>query len=185
MTLKARLGVICQGDHEHETIQGRNWFGPRSQQKAMWNETMCNIILDGILEDLELRTAAIAFPAELVEEDAEAQGPLDDLDEDDFVTLGTSLSDRAEQEQELLDSLKLEGFPEKEQERREKLLKLPRTTQAAIRRLHHLINHKPAAVMIQIMKGAAVDPKVIEGVKFFRCRSCAELEKGSNVSPGS
>ena len=58
---------------------------------------------------------------------------------------------------------------------------LPRTVRAAIRRLHISIGHKPKAVVLQIMKGAQVDPKIIEGLKHFRCDHCAELENGKAV----
>ena len=62
-------------------------------------------------------------------------------------------------------------------------MRLPRAVRAAIRRLHQMVNHKPKAVMIQIMKGANVNKEVINGVKFFRCETCAGLQSPSSVAP--
>ena len=52
---------------------------------------------------------------------------------------------------------------QQEQARRDAWLKLPRSLRSAIRRLHVMIGHKPKDVMIQIMKGAKVDPETIKG----------------------
>ena len=46
-----------------------------------------------------------------------------------------------------------------------------------------MINHKPKSVMTQVMRGARVDPKIISGVRFFRCPDCAEASTPSSVSP--
>ncbi len=75
--------------------------------------------------------------------EAEAQGEQ---------ALGTCLSDRAEQEEGLIDGQHLEGLPEDEQKRRAEWLKLPRATRASMRRLHTMLLHKPMPVMIQILK---------------------------------
>ena len=72
----------------------------------------------------------------------------------------------------MLDSLRLDGFPEHEQQRREAWLRLPREARASLRRLHTMIGHKPKAVMVQILRGARADPNLIEGTKFFKCDVC-------------
>ena len=99
-------------------------------------------------------------------------GPIDDAAEPETPAIGSRLSDAAEREQELLDSLKLVGFPDHEQSRRTAWMKIPRAARAAIRRLHVNIGHKPRDVMTLILRGARADPKLIESVKFFRCEAC-------------
>ncbi len=100
---------------------------------------------------------------------------MDEPDARDKQVLGPRLSDRAEEEAELLDGLHLEGFPEGEQKRRAEWLKLPRATRASIWRLHSMLLHKPTPVMIQTMKGAGMADEVIQGVKFFKCSDCLGL----------
>ena len=58
-----------------------------------------------------------------------ASGPVDPLDyaEAESPAIGSTLSRAAEREQELLDSLRLVGFPDHEQARRTAWLKLPRS----------------------------------------------------------
>ena len=99
-------------------------------------------------------------------------GGIDDGDEPEGQTVGSKLSKAAEREMELLDSLKLVGFPNSEQARREAWMKLPREARASIRRLHISIGHKPRAVMTQIMRGAKADRGLIDAVKWFRCETC-------------
>ena len=194
--LKIILSTLCDGGHSHQQIMGSNKFGLRSTQKAEWPLRMCRIILGGIVQELRDRIALRAFPAEMIREAAEEQGPLDDdapmisghagdgapkssghvnpldMPEAEAPAIGSVLSSAAEREQELLDSLRLVGFPDHEQARRDAWLKLPRSTRAAIRRLHVMIGHKPHAVMLQILRGARATQALIEGVKFFRCEVC-------------
>ena len=101
-----------------------------------------------------------------------SSGPIDDATEPEGPAIGSELNPAAEREQEFLDSLKLVGFPDHEQARRDAWLKVPRPARAAVRRLHVMIGHKPRAVMVQIMRGARASQALIEGVKFFRCEVC-------------
>ena len=176
--LKSILSTLCDGGHSHQQIMGSNKFGLRSAQKAEWPVRMCRHILVGIVQELRDRIAVRAYPAEMSREAAEEQGSLDALDDDapmapghvggdaprssgharpldtpeaETPAIGSVLSSAAEREQELLDSLRLVGFPDHEQARRDAWLKLPRSTRAAIRRLHVMIGHNPHAVMLQIL----------------------------------
>ena len=45
-----------------------------------------------------------------------------------------------------------------------------------------MLGHKPKEVMVQVMKGAGVDPNTIRGVKWFRCPDCAGVSSGKSVS---
>ena len=156
---------------------------------------MCRHILRSIVEELRDRIALRVHHAEMVRESAEEQGPLDGVDApmssgqapDDAPrssglvglldapepigpAIGSELPHAAEREQELLDSLKLVGFPDHEQARRDAWISLPRSTRVAVRRLHAIIGHKPRAVVLQILRGARAE--LIEGVKHFRCETC-------------
>ena len=79
-----------------------------------------------------------------------------------------------EQEQQFMDQLTLDGFLHFEEDRRREWLVLPRETLASIRRLHTMIGHKPKAVMVHIMKGAAVNPEIVKSATYFRCDHCHE-----------
>ena len=85
-----------------------------------------------------------------------------------------NLPEVEEQEQEMLDSLVLVGFPKDEYQRRKAWLSLPRSARAAIRRMHRMLSHKPRSVMLHILKGARADPTLIEAVQHFRCPDCPE-----------
>ena len=176
------MGQICSGDHEHQQVWGSNKFGPRSIQKATWPEPMCAEILRAIVDEQSHRSCMVAFPAEMENVTAEELGPLDDPELDETPAIGSRLSEKAEKEQELLDSLKFDGFPQDEQARREAWLKLPRTVRASIRRLHTMLGHKPKAVMLQVMKGAGVESEIVEGAKFFRCDDCSEISVPSKAA---
>ena len=147
--LKQMLSAVCEGGHEHQQIMGSNCFGPRSQQKAEWPLEMCRHILRAIIKELKLRTVQRLFAVESAREEAEELGPLDGLDDDapmspghiegadaptstghlpgflddaseiEGPAIGSRISGGAEREQELLDSLRLSGFPMHEQQRRE------------------------------------------------------------------
>ena len=75
---------------------------------------MCRRILRGITAELLERICARAFPAETAHGRTEEMGPLDDPEGAEGPSIGGRLSDEAEKKQELLDSLRLDGFPENE-----------------------------------------------------------------------
>ena len=60
-----------------------------------------------------------------------------------------------------MDQVRLDGFPPFEEDLRREWLALPRESRASIRSLHTMIGHKPKAVIVQIMKGAAVNPEIV------------------------
>ena len=64
--IKAVIGEQCDESHPHQQAMGSNKFGHRSQQKAEWPKEMCSKILHkGIVKELDERTCAHAFPAEV------------------------------------------------------------------------------------------------------------------------
>ena len=133
---------------------------------------MCRQLFRGIAAELSDRTCARSFPAEAAHEQAEKLGPLDDAEYAERPAIGARLSDPAEKEHTQLDSLRLDGFPEHKQQRREAWLKLPREARGSLKRLHVMIGHKPKAVMVQILRGAEAVSSLIEGTKLFRCEVC-------------
>ena len=82
-------------------------------------------VLDSLLQESDLRSCQIAFPAEMEAETRAEQDPIDDPDDeetrvrdrtridapqdedDDMKPMGPHLDDQAEQESELLDSMKM------------------------------------------------------------------------------
>ena len=57
-----------------------------------------------------------------------------------------------EMEQEELDQFVLPGMTDAEQLRKKEWLQIPRQARQALRRLHHMLGHKPKAVMRQVLK---------------------------------
>ena len=142
---------------------GSDRFGPGPIQKAKWPKMTCRQLLRGIAAELSDRTCSRSFPAKAAHGQAEGLGLLDDAEEAERLAMGAHLSDPAEREQELLDSLHLDDLPEHEQQRREAWLRLPREARVSLRRLLAMIGHEPKAVMVQILRGARADSRVIEG----------------------
>ena len=88
-------------------------------------------------------------------ERADDEGPIDGADDDDnplaqAVPPVANLPEVEEQEQEMLDSLVLVGFPKDEYQRRKACLSLPRSARAAIRRMHRMLSHNPRSVMLHL-----------------------------------
>ena len=177
--LKDALGMQCDGTHPHQAIRGTNIFGDRSKQKAEWPKEMCQVILKAVLKEHDDRTCYVAFAAEGAEEIADEMGPIDSIEDDNGTqeVFGKSLDDKAEREQEMLDSLEIVGFPKEEAARRKAWMQLPRVTRASIRRLHKMLRHARVPVMLQILRGAGADAEIIKGVKLFKCGDCLEMEK--------
>ena len=84
--LKRRLGQTCKGDHEHQHVQGRNAFGLRSAQKAVWERELCVESFKSSVEELHLRQDWSAFPGVVIEEERLERGSLDEPDEEDLQT---------------------------------------------------------------------------------------------------
>ena len=111
-------------------------------------------MLKDLKEDLDGTSAHVAFPAEAAAEEQEQKGPLDQPDQEELSAppeasatshpVNHGLTEAEEAEEELLDSLKLEGFPKAEKDRRIEWMRLPRSVRLAVRRLHHNFgSHKP------------------------------------------
>ena len=120
------------------------------------------------------RASAAAFSAEDATERMQEQGVLNN--QTTTLVLGNRLADTAEREQELLDSLA------SVQERSAAWLSMPRHLRAAIRRLNVMINHTPKVVMVQVTRGARVNPEVMQGVKHFECDTYAEISRSGGIS---
>ena len=114
------------------------------------------------------------------------KGLIDAADGDDGTqeVFGQSMSDKVEKEQELLDSLQIDGFPKDEQARRKAWLRLPRVTRASIGRTHKMLRHTPSSVVLRIVRGAGGDKEVINGIKLLKCGDCLDIEKASGHADG-
>ena len=75
------------------------------------------------------------------------------------------------------------GFPVQVDERRAKWAAIPRRARAAIRRLHHMLGHKPREVMIQIMKGSHAPQEYIDAIKYFRRDACVLTDRAPKTHP--
>ena len=80
----------------------------------IWSQSFCEYLVDQLIVEVELKNVEVAFPAEDADEKRDERGPLDAPDSDGNRTAipGSDLKDSDEQEQELMDSLILEGFPQ-------------------------------------------------------------------------
>ncbi len=72
------------------------------------DDEFSDLSLEATIDELENRTPYVACPTAMAQEAAQEGGPMDEPDAQDKQVLGTRLSDRAEQEAELLDALHLE-----------------------------------------------------------------------------
>ena len=85
-----------------------------------------------------------------------------------------------------MDSLKLDGFPKGEKERRDAWMALPRAIRLAIRRLHHTFgSHKPKPVMLRLLRAARAGPEMIRGAMLYKCDTCTELQRPESVAPAA
>ena len=72
-------------------------------------------------------------------------------------------------EQEELDQFALPGMTDVEQLRKKEWLQIPRQARQALRRLHHMLGHKPKVVMRQVLKAGGAPPEQLAGVELFHC----------------
>ena len=171
------------GNHIHQPLEG----GSRTSRAQQWPEPLCMAILDGFIEELENRTFQAAFFNESLEETGLEEdihlGTLDLVqDEHDLAPrqdlLPAQLNPEELQRQELMEEEPLRGDQEMDLEktRRIKLLKIPRPTRLALRRLHNMTGHSSASNMMQLLRTAGATPAVVEACKHFACESCRKIQ---------
>ena len=151
---KEALGQRCDHMHEHQGIRGMNRFGDRRAKKAEWPPKMCKEPLKAVEKERDNLICAVAFPMESKALEDLEPGPLDDADGDDGCqeVFGKSMSDRADQEQEMSDSIEFVGSPNEEGARRRVWAQLPRVVRASIRRPQKIFTHKSASIMLQVLQ---------------------------------
>ena len=162
--LKDVLGTLCDGSHEHQPVIGRNAFGNRSAQKSVWSEEICEKIILATIEDIKEKSDMVAYPAAYREERRADEGPIDDPDDGPPDLVGAELPEAEEQEQELLDGFILPGMQDDEQTRKINWMKLPRRVRRALRRLRHMLGHKPVSVMKVIMEAGGAPLEELAGL---------------------
>ena len=116
--------------------------------------------------DIEEKSDIVAYPAAYREERRADEGPIDDPDDEPPDLVGAELPEAAEQEQELLDGFILPGMQDDEQARKINWMKLPRRVRRALRRLRHMLGHKPVSVMKVIMKAGGAPLEELAGLKY-------------------
>ena len=132
-------------------------------------------LITAALEEAADRNAYMAYPAKAHQEDVVERGPIDDPTGDSGQPVpGTELPEAEEMEQEELDQFVLPGMTDAEQLRKKEWLQIPRQARQALRRLHHMLGHKPKSVMRQVLKAGGAPPEQLAGVELFHCDKCDE-----------
>ncbi len=90
---------------------------------------------------------------------------------------GQELDAQLEKEMELLDGLPWPGKPADDAERHKAWMSLPRKARAAVRRLHHMLGHKPREVILHVLTGARAPQEYIDAAKHFQCSACHEVKR--------
>ena len=155
-TASARMKMVLEAESQHQT--------------PIWER-----LIAAALEEAADRNAYTAYPGEVHQEDVVERGPIDDPTGDSGQPVpGTELPEAEEMEQEELDQFVLPGMTDAEQLRKKKWLRIPRQARQALRRLHHMLDHKPKAVMRQVLKAGGAPPEQLAGVELFHCDKCDE-----------
>ena len=77
----------------------------------------------------------------------------------------------------------LPGMTDAEELRKKEWLQIPRQARQALRRLHHMLGHKPKAVMRQVLKAGGAPPEQLAGVELFHCDKCEEAVPPLRLHP--
>ena len=148
-------------------------------QTSIWER-----LITAAMEEAADRNANMAYPAEAHQEDVFERGPIDDPTGDPGQPgPGTELPEAEEMEQEKLDQFVLPGMTDAEQLRKKEWLQIPRQARQALRRLHHMLGHKPKAVMRQVLKAGGAPPEQLAGVELFHCEKCGEAVPPLRLHP--
>ena len=127
-------------------------------QTSIWER-----LIMAAMEEAADRNAYAAYPAE--QEDVFERGPIDDPTGDPGQPVpGTELPEAEEMEQEELDQFVLPGMTDAEQLRKKEWLQIPRQARQSLRRLHHMLGHKPKAFMRQVLKAGGAPPEQLANV---------------------
>ena len=84
-----------------------------------WTDNNLTHLMGAITREELTRACADAFPAEVHHDQSEELGPLDIAGDEQEEFLGMQMGDAKEQEQEFMDQLKLECFPQFEDDENE------------------------------------------------------------------
>ena len=166
----------CSGVCHHSWTQR----GARLQhQTPTWER-----LITAALEEAADRNAYMAYPAEAHQENVVERGPIDDPTGDSGQPVpGTELPEAEEMEQEELDQFVFPGMIHAEQLRKKEWLQIPRQARQALRRLHHMLGHKPKSVMRQVLKAGGAPPEQLRGVELFHCDKCDEAVPPLRLHP--
>eukprot|EP00435_Cladocopium_sp_Y103_P000814 s912_g1.t1 len=66
---------------------------------------------------------------------------------------------------------------EKERDRREGWLQIPKDQRVALRRLHSMMGHCSNSALVRMLRASMADKKVIKAAAHFQCPSCNEIKK--------
>jgi hypothetical protein len=121
--------------------------------------------------------ACSAFPAEAGKKamhEGQALGVFDTVGDDEDI--GNERDEILQHEQTLLEEMPLPGTGKGKAERRQKWLKLPRPTRAAIRRMHLQFGHLPKQPLYELLKAAKCPPEYLEASKHFKRDTCSRSQ---------
>ena len=160
-----RMKMVLETEPQHQT--------------SFWER-----LITAAMEEAADRNAYMAYPAEAHQEDVFERGPIDDPTGDPGQPVpGTELPEADEMEQEELEKFVLPGMTDAEQLRKKEWLQIPRQARQALRRLHHMLGHKPKAVMRQVLKAGGAPPEQLAGVELFHCDKCDEAVPPLRLHP--
>ena len=164
-TASMRMKMVLETEPQHQT--------------SIWER-----LITAAMEEAADRNAYTAYPAEAQQQDVFERGPIDDATRDPGQPVpGTELPEAEEMEQDELDSFVLPGITDAEQLRKKEWLHIPRQARQALRRLHHMLGHKPKAVMRQVLKAGGAPPEQLAGVELFHCGKCDEAVPTLRLHP--
>ena len=190
--LQAVLGKRCQGNHEHEIIEGQNSLGSRSAQSARYPQAMCKAIVRHILRtDLEWCDALYDFHSNCKNMDPENH-PQELFPADVKPTIDKKLrrirgkqtkrSHPIPEEQAPVEEAEPvdepDEFPEFDKVEREKIMS----------RLHHIhknLGHCSNLSLKQLLRRSKVSPRVIKLVDEIECSICKEFRKCESSRPAA
>ena len=160
-TASTRMKMVLEAELQHQT--------------PIWER-----LITAAMEEAADRNAYMAYPAEAHQEDVFGRGPIDGPTGDSGQPVpGTEWPEAEEMEQEELDKLVLPFMTDAEQLRKKEWLQ----ARQALRRLHHMLGHKPKAVMRQVLKAGGAPPEQLAGVELFHCDKCDEAVPRLRLHP--
>jgi hypothetical protein len=140
-------------------------------------EEFTDLIYDKLQHATVNGRACSAFPAEAEKKamhEEQALGVFDTVGGKEDI--GNERDEILQHEQALLEEMPLPGTEKGKAKRRQKWLKLPRPTKAAIRRMHLQFGHLPKQPLYELLKAVKCPPEYLEASKHFKRDTCSRSQ---------